>query len=328
MAKTVLFHELGGPEVLKLEDREPRAPGRGEVALRVQAFGLNRAEAMLRSGTYYYQPRLPEARLGYEAAGVVEAVGEGVEGFAPGDEVMTVSGLLMEDHGVYGEHAVVPAATSLLHRPAGLDPVTAAAIPLAYTTAYGALIHRARIRPGDTVLITAGSGGVGLAAIQVVRHAGAVPIVTTRRAAKRQRLLDAGAEAVVVTEEEDVLKRVRELTGDRGADVVFDAVGGSFFPTAVAALAPGGLVIPYGMQNGDDFILPVNWPLELFGYGNMYLTDNPDRFRSAGAYLDAGVRDGWLKPLVDGTFPLEEIVEAHRLLDSNAHVGKIVVTVG
>ncbi|NGN63549.1 zinc-dependent alcohol dehydrogenase family protein [Streptomyces sp. A7024] len=327
MAKTVLFHELGGPEVLTLADREPRAPGKGEVALRVQAFGLNRAESMLRSGTYYYQPRLPEARLGYEAAGVVEAVGEGVEGFAPGDEVITTSGLLMEDHGVYGEHAVVPAATALLHRPAGLEPVTAAAIPLTYMTAYGALIHRARVQPGDTVLITAGAGGVGLAAIQMVRTAGAVPIVTTRRAAKRQRLLDAGAAEVIVTEDEDVLKRVRELTADRGADVVFDPLGGSFLHTAAAALAPGGLLIVYGWLLGEENPLPYTWPLELFTYANTYLTDHPDRLRRAGAYLEAGLRGGWLAPVIDRTFPLDDIVEAHRLLDSNEHVGKIVVTV-
>src|SRR5882757_2900774 len=210
-ARTVLFHELGGPDVLRVEDVEIPPPGPGQVLVRVEALGINRAEALLRAGTYYYQPTLPASRNGYEAAGTVEAVGEGVTAFVPGDPVMAAANFELSAHGVYGELVLLD-ENAVVPRPAAVDAVTAAASWLTYSTSYGALVRTAGLEPGDQVLITGASSGVGTAAIQVARRSGAVPIATTRTEAKRQRLLDLGAEHVIVTEHEDVGKEVKRLT--------------------------------------------------------------------------------------------------------------------
>lgn len=170
-ARTVLFHELGGPEVLKIEDVEVPAPAAGEVLIRVEALGLNRAEALFRAGTYYYQPSLPGSRIGYEASGVVEAIGENVTELAVGDPVMTGPGIEMSTQGVYAERVVLP-ETAVVRRPESVDAIAGAAAWLTYTTAYGALLETAGMKPGDHVLITGASSGVGTAAIQIARRMG------------------------------------------------------------------------------------------------------------------------------------------------------------
>src|SRR5271163_4103480 len=174
MPKTVLFHTLGGPENLKIEEVPSRPAGEGEVKLRVQAIGLNRAEAGFMRGFYFETPELP-SRLGYEAAGVVEAVGPGVDPSWVGKQIATVPGFSMSKNGVLGEEAIVPAA-SLGEYPAKLSPVEAAAIWMQYLTAYGALVTFGGVKPGDYVLITAASSSVGLAGIQIVAAEGATPI--------------------------------------------------------------------------------------------------------------------------------------------------------
>src|SRR5690349_2699979 len=217
MTMTVLFDELGGPEVLRLAELEPGEPGPEEVRIRVEAIGLNRAEALFRSGTYVYPANLPGSRLGYEAAGVIEAVGDDVKGFSVGDAVSAVPTFLMTEYGTYAESVVLP-AHALVQRPDGVDAVSGAATWMAYTTAYGLMVEYGNIKPGDTVLINAASSGVGLAAIQVANHLGAVPVATTRTSAKSQRLLDAGAAHVIATEEQDLVKEVLSVTDGRGVE--------------------------------------------------------------------------------------------------------------
>ncbi|MFJ3308182.1 zinc-dependent alcohol dehydrogenase family protein [Streptomyces sp. NPDC086549] len=326
-ARAVLFHEIGGPDVLTVEEVELAAPGPGEVLVRVEALGLNRAEAMFRSGDYYYQPTLPGSRNGYEAAGVVEAVGEGVTAFAPGDPVMSAANFGLDTHGVYGDRVVLP-VSALVPRPAGVDVVTAAAVWLTYTTAYGALVERAGLVPGQRVLITGGSSGVGTAAIQVVRRAGAVPIVTTRTGVKRQRLLDLGAEHVIVSGEEDVLKETKRLTGGDGVDIVLDAIGGPGFAALGEATVWDGTLICYGWLDPRPIQLPRQWPLTVHGYANTVVTrDRRGRHRAAH-YVGSGLADGTLAPVVAEVFDgLDHIREAHRLMESNRHTGKIVVRV-
>ncbi|MGW7258206.1 zinc-dependent alcohol dehydrogenase family protein [Streptomyces sp. NPDC054834] len=326
-ARTVLFHELGGPEVLTVEEVELLAPGPGEVLVKVEALGLNRAEAMLRSGIYYYQPTLPGSRNGYEAAGEVEAVGTGVTAFAPGDPVLTAANFNLSSHGVYGDRVLLP-ETALVPRPAGTDAVTAAAVWLTYTTAYGALVQRAGMAAGDHVLITGASSGAGTAAIQVTRRSGAVPIATTRTAAKRQLLLDLGAEHVIVSGEEDVVKETRRLTGGLGADIVLDAVGGSFFRELGEATVQDGTLISYGWLSERPIELPRAWPLTVHGYNNFTVTGTEDGRRRAAHYIGSGLTDGTLRPVVAEVFDgLDRIRDAHRLMESNQHTGKIVVRV-
>ncbi|WP_405731568.1 zinc-dependent alcohol dehydrogenase family protein [Streptomyces sp. NBC_01537] len=327
MSKMVLFDEIGGPEVLRIGELDLGEPGPGEVRIRVDAFGLNRAEVLFRAGTYYYQPTLPVSRNGYEAAGVVESVGEGVRDFAPGDPVSTFRVPELSAYGVHGEHAVLSAA-DLVHRADGIDAVTGTSVWLTYSTAYGALVETAGMRPGDTVLITAGSSAVSLAAIQVANHLGAIPVVTTRTAAKRQRLLDAGAAHVIALDEGDLVKRVQAVTDGHGADLAFDSVGGPELEEVAAALVPGGSITVYGWLNPDRALLPRNWPQTIHTYANMALMADAKVRRRTVHFVNAGLRSGSFKPVIDHVYDgLEQVTQAHRRMESNDQFGKLVVTV-
>src|SRR5262245_793777 len=200
MARVVRVHKLGGPEVLTIDQVDVPQPGPGEVRIAVKALGLNRAEAMFRSGHYLEQPRLP-ARLGYEAAGTVEALGEGVQGLKVGDVVSTIPAFSQNQYGVYGDTAIVPAFAVAKH-PASLSWTEAAAVWMQYLTAWGALIDIADLKAEDTLLIPAASSSVGLATIQIARMIGATPVALTRHSSKRKALLDAGAAHVIATEEQ------------------------------------------------------------------------------------------------------------------------------
>ncbi|WP_371524817.1 zinc-dependent alcohol dehydrogenase family protein [Streptomyces sp. NBC_01283] len=328
MAKLVQFDRIGGPEVLALRDVASRAPGAGEVRIRVDAIGLNRAEIMYREGAYFYQPVFPST-LGYEAAGVIEAVGEGVSGFAAGDPVAVVPAFLQSEYGTYGTSVVLPAA-AVVPRPAPVDAVTAAAVWMAYITAYGPLAESGRVHPGDHVLITAASSSVGLAAIQIARHIGAIPIATTRGASKKQRLLDAGAADVIVTDDDDLPARIAEITGGTGVRLAFDPIAGPGVETLAQGIAPGGHLVVYGAL--DPCITPLpnaqSFPaLNTSTYTLFEITGDPERLRRAVAFINAGLASGSFTPVVDKIFDLADIADAHRYMEANGQVGKIVVTV-
>jgi NADPH:quinone reductase-like Zn-dependent oxidoreductase len=326
-ALTVLFHEIGGPEVLRVEETRLPDPGPGEVLIDVAALALNRAEALFRAGRYFYQPTLPASRNGYEAAGTVAAVGPGVTAFAPGDPVMAAGDIELSAQGVHGDRILLP-EDCVVARPADVDPVTAAAVWVNYSTAYGALVRTAGLAAGDHVLITGASSGTGTAAIQVARRAGAIPIATTRTEDKRRRLLDLGAEQVIVTAGEDIAKETRRLTGGRGAEVVFDAIGGATFRELGDAVVEGGTLISYGWLDRLPVELPMNWPLTVHGYNNLTVSGSADGRRRATRYLASGLADGTLRPVVAEVFDgLDRIQDAHRLMESNRHTGKIVITV-
>ncbi|MFC4911426.1 zinc-dependent alcohol dehydrogenase family protein [Actinomadura gamaensis] len=330
MARTVLFDELGGPEVMRVRDVPVGEPGPGEVRIRVDAIGVNRAEALFRSGVYIEPVKAFPARLGYEAAGVVEAVGEGVEGLDLGDAVSTMPAFSQNDYGVYAERAIVP-AHAVLRRPEYVSARTGAAVWMPYVTAYGALVEVGGMRPGDTVVLNAASSSVGLAAIQVAERTGATAIALTRGEGKKDALLKLGAEHVVVTETEDVVERVRELTDGRGAQFVFDGVAGPGVLDLAKVVAPDGMLLEYGMLSG----LPTPYPgfelgmpaLNMRTYTMHETSRDPERMRRAVAYVNSGLRSGAFRPVIDRTFDLEDIVEAHRYMASNEQIGKIVVTV-
>ncbi|NRQ34997.1 zinc-dependent alcohol dehydrogenase family protein [Nonomuraea sp. NN258] len=331
MTRTVRFHQFGGPDVLRIEDVPIGAPGPGELLVRVDAIGLNRAETLFRGGHYIEPVKEFPARLGAEAAGVVESVGAGVTGFEPGRPVSVVPAFSMNDYGVYAERAIVPAA-AVVARPDGLDAVGGAAVWMPYLTAYGALVEVGGMRAGDTVVLTAASSSVGLAAIRVANQVGARPIATTRTPAKRDRLRAAGAAEVIVTGEEDVVTRVRDLTGGRGAEFVFDAVAGPGVVDLARVVAPGGTLIEYGMLSGETTPYPgfqLGMPaLNMRTYTVHETTADPERLRRAVAFVASGLRSGAFEPVVDRVFSLDEIVAAHRYLEAGDQVGKIVVTVG
>jgi NADPH:quinone reductase-like Zn-dependent oxidoreductase len=329
MARVVRFHQLGGPEVLKIENVDVPPPGRGEVQIAIKALGLNRAESMFRSGQYLEEPKLP-ARLGYEAAGTIAAVGPGVQGFKVGDAVSTIPSFSMNQYGLYGELANAP-VHAVTHHPASLSWSEAAAIWMQYITAYGALIDIGKLGKGETILVPAASSSVGLAAIQIANRVGAVPVALTRGKAKRQTLLDAGAAHVIVTDEQDLVKEAQRLTGGAGARMVFDPVGGPVFAKLAQATAQLGTIFLYGALSPEPTPLPLfdvlgKW-ITIRGYVMLEITADPERLQRAKKFVNDGLADGSFKPLIAKTFPLDKIVEAHRFLESNQQIGKIVVTV-
>ncbi|MEV3927128.1 zinc-dependent alcohol dehydrogenase family protein [Actinomadura coerulea] len=330
MAMTVLFHELGGPEVMSLEEVEIGEPGPGELRIRVEAIGLNRAEVLFRTGHYIEPVAAFPARLGTEAAGVVEAVGAGVTGFRPGQPVSTVPGFSQNEYGVYAEQAIVP-ASAVLPRPEGLGAVEGAAVWMPYLTAYGALVEVGGMRPGDTVVLNAASSSVGLAAIHVADRVGATPIALTRTAAKKEALLKEGAAEVIVTGSDGVAGRVLAATGGRGAEFVFDAVAGPGVTDLARLVAPGGSLLVYGALSGEPTPYPgieLGLPaLNMRTYTMLETARDPDRLRRAAAFVTSGLRSGAFRPVIDRTFPLSEMADAHRHLESNTQIGKIVVTV-
>jgi NADPH:quinone reductase-like Zn-dependent oxidoreductase len=316
--------------VLKLDDLPPAAPGQGEVRLKVRAIGLNRAECMFRSGMYLEAAAFP-SRLGYEAAGVVEAVGPGVSDLKIGDQVSTIPAFGLTQYGTYGEWAVVPAYACAAY-PDQLGPREGAAIWMQYITAWGALVEHGKLQRGQAVLIPAASSSVGLAAIQVAKAAGATAIAATRKADKRARLLAAGADHVVVTAEEDLPGRVMGVTGGKGADIIFDPVSGPYVETLAQAAAQGGTLFIYGMLDPRPTPFPMVPAFQkgvvMRGYVLFWLTTQAESRERAKRYVYDGLKSGTLKPILDERrFTLDQIVDAHRYIEGNTQFGKIVVDV-
>jgi NADPH:quinone reductase-like Zn-dependent oxidoreductase len=329
MPKTIRFHQLGGPENLILEDLPSRLPESGEVKLRVAAVGLNRAESMYYHGFYFEPPALP-SRLGYEATGTVESVGPGVDPSWIGKKVATVPGYSQNKYGCLAEEAIVP-ADSLFEYPAKLSSIEASAIWMQYLTAYGALILLGKVGPGDFVIVTAASSSVGLAAIQLVKDAGAVAVATTRTSKKRDELLSLSADHVIATEEEDLPKRVAEVTGGKGARIIFDPVAGPYVETLAAAAAPGGVIFEYGALSMQPTPFPLMQALpkglSMRGYSLMALRSDPKLLKTSAQYIFDRLQDGRLHPKIARTFPLAQSSDAYKYLESNEQIGKVVITV-
>src|SRR5580698_6172955 len=301
MTKEVRFHEFGGPEVLRFETLEVGEPGPAEVRVRVEAIGLNRAEAAFRSGRYIETAQLP-ARLGYEAAGVIEAIGEGVKGLSVGEPVCVMPAFSMNKYGVYAERAIVP-ANALLKQPGGLGMPQCASIWMQYLTAYGALIDISNIGAGDAVVITAASSSVGIAAIQIANHVGAVSIAVTRTDAKEAELRKIGAAHVIVTEKQTLETEVLRITGGKGAKVAFDPIAGPIVASLAASMASGGMLILYGNLSGEA--MTTTFPFgpsmvrgfSMRAYVVFEILSNAQRFERGRLYIGEGLRDRWLMPI-------------------------------
>jgi NADPH:quinone reductase-like Zn-dependent oxidoreductase len=329
MSRVIKFATAGGPDVLKFVDTEVLAPGPSDVRIKVKAIGINRAESMWRTDVYIEPVTFP-AGLGYEAAGIVDAVGSEVTGIVVGDVVSVIPSFSMNQYFTYGEVVTVPGYAVVKH-PASLSFEEAASVWMMFMTAYGALIEDAKVGKGDVVLIPAASSSVGLAAIQIANYAGATPVALTRTSAKKQQLLDAGAAHVIVTDEVDLVQEVMRITAGQGARVAFDPVGGPHFPKLIAALTFQGIVYLYGALAEGATPLPV---LEMIAKmpvikgHNIWLTSGDENRRKAAVeYIVKGFESGALKPVIDRTFRFDDMVEVHRYLENNAQFGKIVVTV-
>ena len=322
--KIVRFHQLGGPEVLRIEESPSQQPGQGEVKLRVQASGLNRAESLYYHGRYLEQPQLP-SRIGYEVAGVVVAVGEGVDSDWMDKPVATIPGFSQNRYGTLGEEAIVP-ADAITEYPPNLTPTQAASVWMQFMTACGALGYIGQVGPGDVVSIPAASSSVGLAAIQIVRDAGATAIAVTRTSAKRAELLALGAHHVIASQEEDYVARIMEITSGSGVWLTFDPVGGPFIQKLAAASARNGVIIEYGLLSGEPTPFPVSEALmrglNIRGYS---LREVPRG--EPVKYIFDRLADGRFIPKIDKTFPFVQTVDAYRYLESNQQIGKVVITV-
>ncbi len=328
-AKVVRFHAAGGPEVLQIQDEPIPVPGNGEVRLRVKAIGLNRAEVMFRRGQYLETAVLP-SKLGYEAAGVVEALGPDVDKNWLGKKASTVPAFLMTSYGVYGEVAIVPAGALAVY-PEKLTPEEGTSIWMQYLTAYGALIMHAHITKGDFVVITAASSSVGIAAIEMTKAEGAISIATTRTSKKKAVLDEVGATHVIATGEEDFVARVNQITDGKGARVIFDPIGGKGIELLAQAAALDGTIFEYGALAPEPTPFPLfaalSKGLSVRGYTLREVFMDPTLKATAEQYVFDRIETGEFKPRIDRVFPFAKIVEAHRYMESNEQIGKIVVTV-
>ncbi|GBR66894.1 zinc-dependent alcohol dehydrogenase family protein [Gluconobacter kanchanaburiensis] len=327
MARTVIFNKTGGPEVLEVVDKDVPAPKAGEVQIRVKAMGLNRAEVMFRTGNYVTEPRFP-AIIGYEASGLIEALGPDVSGFAVGDAVSVIPCFMLGEYGLHGELVNAP-AFGVVKNPPNVSWEEAAATWMMFTTAYGALVDIGQLAKGDTVLIRAASSSVGLAAIQIVNMLGGTPIALTRHSNKSEELLQHGAKHVIATEEQDLVKEVGKITNGKGARLAFDPVGGPYVATILEALSDLGVFFQYGALDTTPLAVPVmsllGKDLTVRGYQLFEITRDQERLERAKAFISKGLADDLLKPVIAKVFKLEDISEAHRFMESNAQIGKIVV---
>jgi len=322
MTTLIRFHKTGGPEVLQYDQVPARPLRAGEIRLKVEAIGINRAEVMFRSGQYVETPQLPSL-IGYEAAGVIEEVGSGVKALKPGERAASIPGFSMVHYGAYGDSVVLPAA-SMVKTPANLTSVEAAACWMQYCTAY-MLVEFGGMKSGDTVLITAAASSVGHAAM------GARSIATTRNAGKVQALLDAGASAVINTQETNLAEEVLKLTNGKGARLIFDPVAGPQLEALFEAAAPSAEIFLYGLLDPRPAPFPmipaISKDLTIRAYKLFLISGNPERLERAKNWILQRLESGALKPKIARIFQFKEMVEAHRYMESSEQIGKIVVSV-
>jgi NADPH:quinone reductase-like Zn-dependent oxidoreductase len=327
MPKVIAFDRFGGPEVLYLIDQPVIEPAADEVRIRIEAFALNPLDAMMRSGTSPAPVDLPGARLGIEGTGVVDAVGDEVKGLAVGDDVIISAIPNAIARGSYAKYTTLP-ASDVFKRPDGLDTVQAAAIWVGFSTAYGALIEGAGMRRGDRVLITAASGAVGRAAIQIANRVGALPIAITRSKTRVGALLASGATKVITTDSHNIVDEVQRETGGAGVDIVLDLVKGPGQQDLLQATREDGTLVVAGFLDPRPTLEPGDVKVRIITHRGFSFLADPAAVSRAVTFLEAGVRDGALLPEVDETYDLTEIVDAHRRFDAGLHQGKkIVVTV-
>jgi NADPH:quinone reductase-like Zn-dependent oxidoreductase len=326
--RAVRIHEDGGPEVLRYEDVPDPEPGKGEALVEMRAAGINHLDVWVRKGL----PSVPKPRiLGADGAGIVAAVGEGVEGLAAGDRVVINPGIVHDGRiTVIGEHTdgtccelkAVP-ATQLYPLDESLSFEEGAAFPLVFETAYRMLVTKAAVREGEWVLVWGIGGGVALAAFEIARALGVRTIVTSSSSEKLARARELGADVAVNHAEGDVVEAVREATAGAGADVVVETVGEATWERSLAAAARGGRIVVCGATSGHSppARLYRMWWKELAILGSTM--GMPAEFEAAYDLI----RSGRARVHVDSVFPLAEVAQAHERLESGAQFGKVVLAI-
>ncbi|HEX6751164.1 MAG TPA: medium chain dehydrogenase/reductase family protein [Longimicrobium sp.] len=336
--RQVWITKRGGPEVLQVREAPDPEPKPGEIRIRVAAAGINFADILARMGLYPDAPPLP-AVVGYEVAGTVDAVGEGVTGFEIGDRVGS-----MTRFGGYSDIACVPALQAI-RLPDGLSFEEAAAIPVNYLTAWLMLVTLGNVRAGDRVLVHAVAGGVGQAALQICRWKGA-EVIGTASASKHARLKELGVAHCIDYRTQDFLAETKRITGGRGVDIALDAVGGDSFRKSYRALAPLGRLYIFGasaLATGKRrslvsaarglLAMPAFRPIPLMnanrgvhGVNLGHLWNQAARLREMLGEIVALVADGTFRPVVDRSFPFDRAGEAHEWMQDRKNFGKVLLT--
>lgn len=324
MVDAVVVRATGGPEVLELAQVEPKQPGAGELLVNVRAAGVNYIDTYHRRGLYPMDlPFTP----GNEGAGVVAAVGEDVADFAVGDHVAWA-----HSPGSYAQQAVVPAG-SAFPVPDGIDDETAAAAMLQGLTAHYLVTSTYPVKPGDTVLVHAAAGGVGLLLVQVAKARGGKVIGTVSTAEKEELARQAGADEVIRYTEVDFAEEVARITGGAGVAAVYDGVGKDTFDMSMACLAPRGMLVLFGASSGP--VPPVD-PQRLNAAGSVFLTRptlahhiaTPEEFRWRCDELFAAISADRLKIRIGGRYPLADVRRAHEDLEGRRTTGKLLLIPG
>lgn len=324
--KAVVCEKWGPPESLVVREvPDPRAMP-GQVVIDVRAAGVNFPDVLVIENKYQFKPKLPFTPGG-EVAGVVSEVGEGVTGLSVGDRVLATTGF-----GAFAER-VVARAEGTFRIPDRMDFTTAACFLMTYGTSHHALVHRAALRPGETLLVLGAAGGVGLAAVEIGKLLGARVIAGASSSEKLETCREHGADELVDYTREDLKERVRELTGGAGADVVYDPVGGDLSEPALRATGWEGRFLVIGFASGTIARIPLNLALlkgcQIVGvFWGAFVGREPERFRDEVRELFSWFEEGRLRPLVSASYPLEEAGRALREMADRRVRGKVAVVVG
>jgi NADPH:quinone reductase len=317
--KSIRFHEFGGPEVLKLEEVDDPKPGTGQALVRVYAAGVNPTDVTTRRGGAAAAPKLP-ASLGRDASGVIEAIGSGVKTVKSGDKVIVRGGSAN-----YSELVAV-SEEDLYPVPDGVGPIDAAAIGVTYSTAWDAVVNKAKVGTGDWVLVQGASGGVGVAAVQIAKAFGAKVIGTASTPEKRAWAEGQGADHTVDYTQDDWPAQVKELTGGKGVNAIIDGVGGDSFAKAFDCVAPDGNICVFGASAGREIQMNITSifrnRVHIHGCGGTGST-REDFEKMLGLFST-----GKLKATVETTLPLAEAAQAHQMIEGRTAIGKIVLKVG
>ena len=323
--RAIEIAEAGGPEVLRIGERPVPEPGDGEVLIEVRAAGVNRPDVMQRLGLYPPPPGAPDIP-GLEVAGTVAMLGGNTSGVQEGDAVCA-----LVIGGGYAEYCVAP-ATLCLPVPEGSSAVEAAAIPETFFTVWTNVFDRGRLAGGEILLVHGGSSGIGTTAIQLAKAFGATVYVTAGNDEKCRACTDLGADAAINYRDEDFVERISELTNERGVDVILDMIGGDYLPRNLESLAVEGRIVQIALQRGPKVemnLLPIMLK-------RLTLTGSTLRPRTVAqkAMIAHSLREKvWpllesskVRPIIHATFPLAQAFEAHRMMESSQHIGKIVLS--
>ena len=324
--KAVLCNAYGPPESLVVEDVASPTPGPGEAVITVKAASVNFPDVLIIENKYQVKPPLPFSP-GSELAGVVKAVGDGVTAFEPGDRVMAITG-----YGAFAEE-VTTEARRLFPIPPAMDFATAAAFGLTYGTSEHALVDRAALASGETLLVLGAAGGVGLAAIEIGTILGARVIACASTEDKLAVCREHGADQTINYTTDDLRVRIKALTNGAGPDVVYDPVGGAYTEPALRSIAWRGRLLVVGFAAGEIPKIPLNLTLlkgcSIVGvFWGDWARREPQHFAEAMQRLGRWHAEGKLKPHISATFPLERAAEALKLMAARQVTGKVVLTVG